>query len=185
MSLGVILNATIIGALIAAFALLLNEWLKRQWERKKWMIEKMQGPYLECLRALHKSRRSPYSHEDGRRYLEKSSYLGLMAVVPEVPNSMIVMEAYSSDESAKKIAPLFSSLTSILKALKAHELETVEINGELYVEERGISAAVEAALPVVQDCLKNELKAMRPKESIETVADSCERLIRVWQDRRR
>jgi hypothetical protein len=149
--------ATIIGALIAGSALVLNDWLKRRWEKEKWIIDKKEEAFLQCLRLLSESRRIPKD----QKYLEKGSYDGLMAAMPHVPALMIMMQCYSSNASAREIEPVCTEISNVVRELKAHEREITTVDGESYIREFGISRAIEDALPVVTECFKRELQDMR------------------------
>ena len=129
--------ATIIGALIAGSALVLNDWLKRRWEKEKWIIDKKEEAFLQCLRLLSELRRIPKD----QKYLEKGSYDGLMAAMPHVPSLMIMMQCYSSNASAREIEPVRTEISSIVRELKAHEREITTLEGESYIREFGISWA--------------------------------------------
>jgi hypothetical protein len=150
----------IIGAGVTSAVVFVNDLFRRRWEKRKWVIDKMEGAYLESLKLLSQSRRSPLSHK-GQEYLESHpSYTGLMAAMLHVPAWMTMTQCYSSDESAKKIEPVRGNITSIVKELKSKEQQKTPIKGKDYVNDLGISKAIEDALPVVRECFERELRTL-------------------------
>jgi len=152
---------TIIGAIIAAITLCINNWLQGRREREKWITDKMEKAYLDCLQVLSKSRRTP-TNIDGGTYLERSDYNGFMAGMIHVPHLMAMMKCYSSEESAVEIDNLREAIGRTLKDLKAGEHEVKSHREKTFLNELGISQQIEDALPKVIKCFERELQHVRP-----------------------
>lgn len=154
-------SGVIIGAIITGTIVFLNDVLRRGWEKEKWIIDKREGAYLECLKLLGPSRRSPLRHDDGQEYLEEVNYQGLMSAMLLVPAWMTMMQCYSSKESVKDLEPVCDNITRIVTELKSKEHEITAIGEKKYVNELGISRAIENALPVIKKCFERELLDIR------------------------
>ena len=69
-----------------------NNWLQRRWDQKKWLVDKKEEAYSECLRLLYCVLRKPEVVKDkegvDQYCLEKGSYDGLMSPIPHIPTWM-------------------------------------------------------------------------------------------------
>jgi hypothetical protein len=164
-------GALILGAVISAGMLFLNNWFQRNLDRKKWRKERRKEAYITALSNLIFSRRMPIkyeqdkegflhpaSNEAGIEYLEKGNFRGAMHHLLQVPLWLTMVENFSSQKSKKEIRPCNARISEIVPKLllNDHTSRWTTDNKEM-IEVEGMSQAVEEALQKVIECSNKEL----------------------------
>jgi hypothetical protein len=152
---GVIIGAAVTG-LIALVTALITAWLRTRMEREKWLRDKKETAYRECLDLLCVSRRWPRASPGGANILGVPDYLGAMSSINKLPVWLPLVLNYSSEASKREIQEEADNLFKSIIRQKKLEQQEKKIPGHIEVD-TDLFNSIEKLLTIIQGCSNKEL----------------------------
>lgn len=157
--------AALAGVLIANAVNRSNTRSQLKCEIQKWLMERREVAYKECLNHLARSRTTRLEGPDGP-IIDREDFLARLQNLQYVPVWTTVLVAYASDESKTQINKASETLTACMDKARQAAAEP-----DLYfISDNGLTAAIDDMLKTITECTKTDLT-----ESYASVRTSTEK----------